>query len=178
MAKKGTPVSDRERKQIIEAIKAGMSCYQIAKDFERAPATISKLANKEGLSHHFGVSLPLQKAHKASLQSMAESRAFLAERFLNEAHSMLDKLHEPHTAYSFGGKDNVYNEHVFDEPPPNEKKHLMTTAAIAADKHLKLVAHDRANGSETVGSLLGTMIDEMVLKHGVRPEPLPETDTE
>lgn len=46
---KGTRVTDKERQQIIDAIKGGKSIHAVAKEFRRSKQTIGKIARQAGL---------------------------------------------------------------------------------------------------------------------------------
>jgi hypothetical protein len=72
--------------------------------------------------------------------TLEERRRVLAGRLLDEARSLMDEMHQPHTIKGFSaGKVLRYS---MDEPPVDVKKNLMIAAAIAIDKHLKLEQFD------------------------------------
>jgi hypothetical protein len=64
---------------------------------------------------------------------------------------------EPTTVYSFGGKDNTYEEHEFDEAPAAEKRALMSTAATAIDRVLKLLPAEESSDLDSAKSMLGSL---------------------
>lgn len=98
-----------------------------------------------------------QNAVKARLADMAERRARLAQRMLEASERLVDSLYQPHIAFNFGGKDNTYTEHMFDQPDVKAKQITLTAAAIAVDKHLKLLQFDAGSDNSEAASLLGKL---------------------
>lgn len=47
---KGTPVTDKERQRIIEALRGGKSIHAVATEFRRAKQTVGKIAKAAGLT--------------------------------------------------------------------------------------------------------------------------------
>lgn len=105
-------------------------------------------------------------ATEATTADMARDRGLLARRLLDRAVGLEQSLDRPHTAFNFGGKDNTYNEHVFLAPDTVAAQRIMTTVAIAIDKHLKLVAHDADPGLATAQSLVEAVVAGLVGRHG------------
>ncbi|MCD9592443.1 hypothetical protein [Streptomyces sp. 8ZJF_21] len=73
------------------------------------------------------------------MADLAERRAILAEALQDDAERLTEQMWEPAKIYNFGGKDNEYNERDVPEPPADAKRALMSTAAQAIDRSLKLV---------------------------------------
>lgn len=132
------------RAAILEDLRAGKTRNRIARDRGVSPSSVTKIAGEEGIS--FDRSLT-KSATEAAVADARALRAITSRRFLDEANRLLDQLHQPHTAYNFGGKDNTYEEHEFPEPPVDAKRTLITAAAIAYDKHLAQERHDADDGS-------------------------------
>uniref|UniRef100_UPI003F83EEB2 hypothetical protein n=1 Tax=Actinosynnema sp. TaxID=1872144 RepID=UPI003F83EEB2 len=96
---------------------------------------------------------------QARAAEMAARRLDLADRFLEEAEELLDRLHGPYTVFSFGGKENIYSEHIVAMPPSSDVRNLMQSAALAFDKHLAAVKHDTHDGTDVGTSLVGQLAD-------------------
>ena len=99
----------------------------------------------------------LEKANKARLADMAERRTNLAERLIRRAEALERSLDDRFIAFNFGGKDNTYNEHTFDKPDVKSTQITLTAAAIAIDKHLKLLQFDAGSDNSEAASLLGKL---------------------
>ena len=100
----------------------------------------------------------IEAATQARLADLAERRTLLAEQFHDVAEDSLDRVYQPTTVYAFGGKDNVYEEHVFDEAPAAERRALVSAASTAADRSLKLAPPEvSAGGVEDAKSMLGKL---------------------
>lgn len=148
-----------DRREAIAAdLRSGMHCREAARVHGVAQSTVSKLAAELGISFDRSKT---KIATEAKVADMAATRARTSARFLDECNKLLDQLHQPHMAYSFGGKDNDYNEHQFSEPPVDAKKTLITAAAIAFDKHIAQDRHDATGegGASSVDAWLAAMIE-------------------
>lgn len=108
----------------------GLSCNAMAKELGVSAATISRWAKREGLS--FGRE-KTALAVRARMIDIADSRTLLAKKMLTVAHETLDKLDGTYLVYSFGGKDNTYEEHLLAAPPIEA---VRTAQTIAKDAHV------------------------------------------
>lgn len=104
----------------------------------------------------------VQAATQARNADFDERRSILAERLLGIAEDSLSRIYQETTVYSFGGKDNSFNDHTFDEAPILERQKLLTSAAIAIDKSLKLVPPSASSGLESGKSMLGQIGEALV----------------
>jgi hypothetical protein len=98
-------------------------------------------------------------ATQARMAELAARRLEIADRFLEEAEELLDRIHEPHLAFSFGGKENVYNEQLLPTPPSPDVRNYMQAAALAFDRHLAAVKHDTHDAPDVGASLTGQLAD-------------------
>ncbi|MFF2852678.1 hypothetical protein ACFVT5_41255 [Streptomyces sp. NPDC058001] len=106
---------------------------------------------------HLGLEFDRSKiaaATEARLADLAERRSLLAEDLIDDAEKLRAQMWEPTTVYAFGGKDNEYNEHVFDEAPAADKRALMGTAGMAIDRSLKLAPAEESSGLDAAKSML------------------------
>lgn len=83
------PLTDDERQAIRDALEAGGGCAEVAKQFGRAPDTVSRIAKSMG--HRFGVT-NLARAHEARHAYTAEARAKLASEATTKAFDALAEL--------------------------------------------------------------------------------------
>jgi hypothetical protein len=156
------PLAPGLRAAILEDLRRrdGRSARVIGKAHGVSDATVRRIANQEGIDDAWS----RDKTKKATEAAVADARAIRAatsRRFLDETNLLLDQLHQPHTAFNFGGKDNTYEEHEFPEPPVDAKRTLITAAAIAYDKHLAQERHDAVENQDmsSVDSWLEAMVD-------------------
>jgi len=87
---KGTPVSEAEEAEICEALKSGKSQNQTAKDFDRAPDTIHRIADRNGL-----VYTSPKKAHEARTRYASEERIGLLANCLDKGRDLLAECETP-----------------------------------------------------------------------------------
>lgn len=130
----------------------GLGRNAIAREMKVAPVMVSRTAEHLGLTFDRS---RIEAATKARLADLAERRALLAEDLLGDAEKLRAQMWEPTIVYSFGGKDNTYEEHKFDEAPAAEKRALMSTAATAIDRVLKLVPVEESSNLDQAKSMLG-----------------------
>lgn len=122
------PVSSEERERIIAAFATGKSCRQIAREFGRSTGTISAIAADVG--HEFGRS-NVARAVEINRRYGAEWRAQARQKLADAFDELMADLKKPLLVYSFGGRDNTYNEHQLKKPDPTAKKHLIQAASTA-----------------------------------------------
>mgnify|MGYP001237743837 FL=1 len=151
----GIRVSDEEREAILAMLKEGKSVGQVAKRFGRSKTTVSKIGREAGLD----LARPeLKKAAEAQRAENAARRAELARLLLEDAFRLREQLWQPCRVYNFGGKDNVYREHILPEPDARTKREILTAIGIAVDKVIALEKHDNP---EADYSEVDRWLDEM-----------------
>jgi len=87
---KGGPVSESEEAEILEALKSGKSQNQTAKDFDRAPDTIHRIADRHGL-----VYTGPKKANEARSCYASAKRIELIGEALNKGRELLKSCDSP-----------------------------------------------------------------------------------
>lgn len=152
---KPRPVTDETREQVRALHAEGLGRNEIARRLQRSPRTISVLSAQMGLSYDRTAT---EEATRARMADLAERRAILAEELQGDAERLTASVWEPAKVFSFGGKDNTYNEKPVDEPPADAKKALMATAGMAIDRSLKLCPPLESNGEEDARSMLGKVM--------------------
>lgn len=153
-------ISDEKRAAILEDIQAGGTCRGIAKKHDVSPDTVRRIAAEGEVKDAFARA-DTEKATRARVSDMAALRAQVAQKYLRKASELLDQMDDPHLVYSFGGKDNSYNEHVLERPPTGDLRNLMTASAVAVDKHLKIIAADTESGAAGAVSMLSGIADAL-----------------
>jgi hypothetical protein len=88
-------------------------------------------------------------------------RQELAALLLEDAHKLRKQLWEPTMAFSFGGKDNTYEEQLIPEPTFADKKNIMSAVSVAAATMAKLEAVDTDNGVAGAVSMLDRLVEQI-----------------
>lgn len=149
------PLTDDERQRIVALLGEGKSARAIADEVGRSTDTVSRIARAIG--HDFGRT-NLARAQDARSAYCAERRALIAARMTEECELLLDQLHQPHLAYSFGGKDNTYEEHELSEPPVDAKRALIQSARECVRTVLEIDRHDnKSEGTSAFEAFLATV---------------------
>jgi len=162
-------IPDETREAILADIRGGGTCRGIAEHHGVSPSTVTKLAKDAGIANAFERA-QTKNATEARLADNRARRAELSSRLLKKAGQLLDQMDRPHRVFNFGGKDNTFEERVLDVPPTGDLRNLMVTAATAIDKHVVLEKVDADSGTDTAGSLLGALLDDLIERHGDSPE--------
>ncbi len=169
------PLPEEFHDRIRELHDLGYGRNRIAREIDKPPVMVSRTAEFLGLTFDRS---KIQAATEARLADMAERRSILAEDLLSDAERLRRQLWEETTVYSFGGKENSYEEHVFDEAPASEKRALMSTAAMAVDRSLKLVPAVEASNLDSAKSMLGSLGEALVAFTRTEDEQAVEGDGE
>lgn len=145
-------IPEHEKALILAALKAGdKSLNQVARDFHRGAASISRLAHSNNVSTARARTKAATEAKTADLRS---ELARLAVNLASDAERMRQQLFEPHMAYAFGGRDNQFNEHEIAQPTPQDKARLMTAIGIAIDKVRVITAGNQPGVDESRGMIV------------------------
>ncbi|MDX3183498.1 hypothetical protein PV334_19830 [Streptomyces sp. ME02-7008A-1] len=126
----------------------------IAREMGIATGCVSRTAEHLGLTFDRSA---IQAATAARIADLAERRSVLAIQFTDVAEDSLDRIYRPTTVYAFGGKDNTYEEHTFDEAPAAERRALVAAAGTAADRSLKLAPAEVSSNLDGAKSMLGNL---------------------
>ncbi|MGW0920094.1 hypothetical protein ACWD3J_13890 [Streptomyces sp. NPDC002755] len=133
---------------------SGLGRNAIALEMGITASVISRTAEHLGLTFDRSKIRAAAEARKADVE---ERRSVLAARFLDIAEDSLSRVYAETTVFSFGGKSNDYNDHIFDEAPIAERVKLVTAAAIAVDKSMKLTPPGESSGLDAARSMLGSL---------------------
>ena len=125
------PLTEAERERIADLLRAGKTVREVRDETGRGLGTIYRVAQAEDID--LGRS-EVKTATDAKLADIRARMTRLADGLTEDAERLRAQLFAPHTAYSFGGRDNVYSEHEINEPSPRDKQALLTSIGIAVDK--------------------------------------------
>lgn len=152
------PIDPAKRAAIAAAIAAGGTCRGIAREYEVSADTVRRIAAEAGIAEPFARTAT-KNATKARRLDNAAMRAEVSRTYLEKARALLRQMDEPHMAFAFGGRDNVYTEHLMDRPPVDALRNLMITSATAFDKHLLAERFDADDGAADAASLVKALAD-------------------
>ena len=94
-------------------------------------------------------------ARKADLEALRVEEAY---NCLLDAVRIREQMSEPGVVYSFGGKDNTYEERDVTEPPAGDKRALASAASMLYDRSLKLCPPTLDTGAEQARGMLGQLM--------------------
>lgn len=106
--------------------------------------------------------LRMEKATKATRATAKQRLSELSLELVDEAYLLKSKLHQEWVAYNFGGRDNTYAQHVFEEPDAATQKTIITSMAILIDKVAtieKLSSSGGEHAASQFASWLATLVE-------------------
>ena len=141
-------IPDAKREAILADIRAGTKARnKIALEHDVSAASVTNIARQAGLTDAFDRT----QTKDATAAVVADNRAWRAQtsrRFLTLCNKILDRAEKPYLVHAFGGAGNTFNDHLLDEPPAEALRNLLTSAAVAFDKHLAADKHDADVGND------------------------------
>ena len=158
--KKNIRISETERCKVAELHAQGKSRNAIAAELGRSGRTISKICAE----HDPPLTFERTRTAAATAAKVADGRARRTQLQLDALESagrLMSQMFAPAKVYSFGGKENDYNEVTHDEPPFRDKRDIATAVQALANTALKLAEYDKATGNEDEKSMLGDLFDQL-----------------
>lgn len=146
--------TDEESRRLADFHAQGKSLHFIAKELGRSKDTVSRHADRLGLS--FSREQTAKAAEAVHVDNKAR-RALLESRLLEEADKVLDQMWKPALVYSFGGPLNEYNEHTLTQPTFGDQKAIVQTASTALTAANKLHELNSGHNAEQAMSALEQM---------------------
>jgi transposase-like protein len=156
------PLTDQDRQRVAALHAAGRTRNEIAREIGRSGATVSKLARELGLSFDRTATAA---ATEAKVLDAKARRAALMLELLDDAARLRSQMFAPTVVHAFGGKENTYAAAEIPEPTFADKRNIMQATATAISTSLRLDQHDGDGTTDSVGSLLGSLFDNLQAKH-------------
>ncbi|MGI5178662.1 helix-turn-helix domain-containing protein [Dactylosporangium sp. CA-152071] len=170
------PVTDHDRDQVRALHAQGLSRNEIARQIGRSGKTVSNIAKAAGLTFERGPEVAA--ATEARKVDAKARRAALALALLDDAERLRKQLFAPCTVYSFGGRDNTFEQALIEEPSFRDKRDLMQAVSTAIDRSVKLDEYDSGANLGQVVSLLETIGRGLTGKYGTGDDEHPIDDDE
>lgn len=143
-------ITDEQREQVLALHAEGHARNEIARRLKISAGSVTNICRAADRAFDRSETA---KATEARQVDLAAGRTRLAEKMLSVAEGMLDKVDDPYLVYSFGGKDNDYNEHVLESTPFEVRQRALTGAGITFDKLTRIVEKDNGGLEQAVGVL-------------------------
>ena len=143
------PISDDERQQIIDALRAGASITSTAKNYQRSKSTIAKIAKQAGIDADEAARSRLARATAARRAYGLEARAERLAKMHAAMDRAIDRMGEPTVVFHFGGKDNTIAERYLDEPDSRTFNELSRAVAALSQAEATVLRHDERGDEVT-----------------------------
>lgn len=148
------PVTQADHDRVRELHAKGLSRNAIAEDTGRSGRTISRIADKLGLTFDRERTRAATEAKKEDARS---KRAALALRLLDDAERLRQQLWKPAEYVDHGGKEFDEARWTMPEPTFADKAKIMQSVGIAVDRAVKLDEYDADQGAAGARSMLGDL---------------------
>lgn len=150
------PVTQADSDQVRELHAQGLSRNEIARQLGRSGKTVSRLAAEAGLTFERGPEVAAAtEARKADAKSR---RAALALKLIDDAERLREQLFAPSLVFSFGGRDNVFEQATIPKPTPRDQQAIMSAIGTAVDRSVKLDEYDRDTDGGDAKSVIGDLM--------------------
>ncbi|WP_203635194.1 helix-turn-helix domain-containing protein [Streptomyces sp. SID10815] len=146
-------MSERRWDELRRLHAEGMGRNAIAREMGIQPSCISRTAAYLGLTFDRS---KMRAATAARLADLEERRSLLAEDLVGDAEKLRAEVWQTRTYWDWGGKDHDYDERDHDTTPA-DKRALMSAAATAIDRSLKLAPAEVSSDVEGAKSMLGSL---------------------
>lgn len=155
------PITDAERRKVRRLHTAGRNRNQIAAALGRSGSTVSKIASQLGLTFDRA---KVRAATEAKQADAKQRRASIVHRLYTLTERTLDRLERAEHERSEANMGEVVRWAVT-ELPAGDVRNLTQTIATATAQAVKLEQLDATDGTDTVGSLLGALFDQLKDRH-------------
>lgn len=125
------PISDDVRAAVVRLHGDGRGCNEIARELRIGSSSVSRIVRAAGLRFDRTAT---EIATRARTIDLADARTTLLQKMAVASSDMLDEIDGPYLVYSFGGRDNTYEEHLLDSPPVEVRRSVITTAGLTVDR--------------------------------------------
>ncbi|MFA9432929.1 MULTISPECIES: helix-turn-helix domain-containing protein [unclassified Egicoccus] len=149
MGKRGVPLTDNERQRILELVQQGKSYGQVARETGRSQQTVGRIARAAGVAVDQSNLARVVRAQETRRAYGAEARAERLAKLHGRIDRIIDRMGEPHTAFSFGGKDNDYNERRFDEPTSDALRQYAAAVAQLVRAEVDILKYDERGDDDS-----------------------------
>jgi len=143
-------ISDAQREQVLALHAEGHSRNEIARRLGISAGSVTNICRASDRAFDRSETKHATEARQIDL---AAGRTRLAEKMLAASEDMLDRIDDPYLVFSFGGKENDYNEHKLESAPVEVRRNVITTAGITFDKLTRIVEKDNGGLDQAVGVL-------------------------
>jgi len=149
----GRPVTQEDHDRVRELHAQGLSRNAIAEAMGRSGRTISRIADKLGLTFDRERTRAATEAKKADARAR---RAALALALLDDVDQLRARLHTQYVVYQFDREGDLVTG-VLAQPPARDQRDLMMAIGAAIDRSLRLDEYDASHGAAGARSMLGEL---------------------
>ncbi|WP_300269052.1 hypothetical protein [Microbacterium sp.] len=166
-------ITDEQREHVLALHAEGHPRNEIARRVGISAGSVTNICRAADRSFDRSET---KQATEARQIDLAAGRTRLAEKMLAASEAMLDRIDDPYLVYSFGGKDNDYNEHTLESAPVEVRRNIITTAGITFDKLTRIVEKSDTGLEQAVGVIDTLAAGFTAAAERLRPETPPDED--
>ncbi|MEU0454047.1 helix-turn-helix domain-containing protein [Streptomyces sp. NPDC006129] len=151
------PITDADRRKVRELHAAGKSRNQIARQINRSPSTVSKIAGSFEPPLLFDRAEQVEAATRVRTADLAARRAALALDLQGDAERLRAQLWAPTVHGEFAGREGEWHETPLPQPRFGDQRAIIASVQTAVGTSLRLAPAEGGENAEQVRSMLGAL---------------------
>ncbi|MEV7991573.1 helix-turn-helix domain-containing protein [Streptomyces sp. NPDC086077] len=151
------PITDADRRKVRELHAAGKSRNQIARQINRSPSTVSKIAAAFDPPLSFDRAEQVEAATRVRTADLAARRAALALDLQGDAERLRAQLWAPTVHGEFAGREGEWHETPLPQPRFGDQRAIIASVQTAVGTSLRLAPAEGGEDAGQVRSMLGAL---------------------
>ncbi|MGC9536584.1 helix-turn-helix domain-containing protein [Streptomyces sp. UG1] len=151
------PITDKDRRRVRELHTAGKSRNEIAREINRSPSTVSKIAAAFAPPLSFDRAPQVEAATRVRTADLAARRAALALALQSDAERLRAQLWAPTVHGEFAGREGEWHETPLPQPRFGDQRAIIASVQTAVGTSLRLAPAEGGENAEQVRSMLGAL---------------------
>ncbi|WP_282792078.1 helix-turn-helix domain-containing protein [Streptomyces sp. CC224B] len=151
------PITDADRRKVRELHAAGKSRNQIARQINRSPSTVSKIAAAFDPPLVFDRAAEVAVATEVRRADLASRRTALALDLQADAERLRAQLWTPTTHGEFAGREGEWHETHLPQPRFGDQRAIVASVQTAVGTSLRLAPAEGGEDAGQVRSMLGAL---------------------
>ncbi|HEY1175715.1 MAG TPA: helix-turn-helix domain-containing protein [Phytomonospora sp.] len=151
------PITDQDRRRVRELHAQDKSRNEIAREINRSPSTVSKIAAAFDPPLSFDRAPQVEAATRVRTADLAARRAALASALQDDAERLRGQLWSPTIYGEFAGKEGHWQHVNLEQPRFVDQRQIIASVQTAVGTSLRLAPAEGGENAEQVRSMLGAL---------------------
>ncbi|WP_432194731.1 helix-turn-helix domain-containing protein [Streptomyces sp. bgisy027] len=151
------PITDQDRRRVRELHAQDKSRNEIAREINRSPSTVSKIAAAFDPPLSFDRAPQVEAATRVRTADLAARRAALASALQDDAERLRTQLWAPTVHGEFAGREGEWHETPLPQPRFGDQRAIIASVQTAVGTSLRLAPAEGGDDAGQVRSMLGAL---------------------